>query len=89
MSLYRPHAGITQIMATWLIMLPYAIGPVSHKTSCVLFINISSTTWVYELLSFSYYYAFFVVFNEMCTSILSCPVATGELMSANPLLLYE
>jgi hypothetical protein len=30
-------------MAIWLIMLPYAIGPVSHKTSFVLFINILST----------------------------------------------
>jgi hypothetical protein len=54
MCLYRPKVGITQIMATWLIMLPYAIGPLSHKTSCVLFINISSTTYVYELLLWSY-----------------------------------
>jgi hypothetical protein len=44
MTSYRPKAGITQTMVTWLIMLPYAIGLVSHKTSYVLFTNISSTT---------------------------------------------
>jgi hypothetical protein len=44
MSLYHPKAGIIQGMATWLIMLPYVIGLVSHKTSYILFINISSTT---------------------------------------------
>jgi hypothetical protein len=43
-ELYCPKEGITQTMTTWLIMLPYAIGPVSHKTSRILFINNSSTT---------------------------------------------
>jgi hypothetical protein len=31
-----PKAGITKTVTTWLIILPYAIDPVSHKASCVL-----------------------------------------------------
>jgi hypothetical protein len=54
MSLYRPKVGITHTKAIWLIMLPYVIGLESHKTSCVLFINILFTTYVYELLLLLY-----------------------------------
>jgi hypothetical protein len=44
MSLYHPMAGIIMRVATWLIILPYAIGPVSHKASYILFMIILSTT---------------------------------------------
>jgi hypothetical protein len=35
MSLYHPKAVITKTVATWLIILPYEIGPMSHKASCI------------------------------------------------------
>jgi hypothetical protein len=31
-------------MATWLVILPYVIGPVSHKAIYVLFVIILTTT---------------------------------------------